>query len=97
METGKEESAMRSGGERDASAFVGLLIQHPEKGLSNIMSEFGLSREDIVELTKSDVVRDELDEWLGATMRHGWPSCPRCQGRAQEMTAGLPTHVGSIT
>ena len=65
---------MRSGGERDASAFVGLLIQHPEKGLSDIMSEFGLSREDIAELTKSNVVRDTLDEWLGKTMRLFDPS-----------------------
>ena len=85
---------MRSGGERDASAFVGLLIQHPEKGLSDIMSEFGLSREDMAELSKNDVVRDTLDEWLGETMRHGWPSCPRCQGRAQELTAGLTEPFG---
>ena len=85
---------MQSGGERDASAFVGLLIQHPEKGLSDIMSEFGLNREDIAELIKHDIVRDTLDEWLGETMRHGWPSCPRCQGREKELTAGLTEPFG---
>ncbi len=79
---------MRSGGEMDASAFVSLLIQHPEKGLSDIMSEFGLSREDVAGLTKDHIVRDTLDDWLGATMRPGWPSCPRCQGRAQENRGG---------
>lgn len=59
------------GGEIDASAFGRLLTQHPEKELSDIMSEFALSRENIAELTKSNVVRDALDEWLGEKMRHG--------------------------
>ena len=94
MEIGEKESAMRSVREIDALAFVELLIQHPEKGLSDIMSEFDLSREGIAELTKSDVVRDALDAWIGRTMRHGWPRCPRCQGRAKELTAGLTVPFG---
>ncbi len=78
----------------DATAFARLLIQHPEKGLPDIMSEFGLSREDVAELTKQDIVRDTMDKWLRATMRHGWPKCPRCQGRALEYVGGLPAACG---
>ncbi len=85
---------MRSEREMDASAFVSLLIQHPEKGLSDILSEFGLSRADVAELIKHDIVRDTLDGWLGEAMRHGWPSCPRCRGRARELTGGLPAAFG---
>ncbi len=67
----------------DAAAFARLLILDPEKGLPDIMSEFGLSREDVAALTKQDIVRDKRG-WTADLIervpnKYHLEDVPRCQ------------------